>query len=128
MDEARVQERHVRRGGVGDGRAVADGGQPRGQPLERAVALAGVLHQLDPIGQLRQRLPRRARHDDRAVDRPGHEADDASQQRRAVPLQRGLGPPHPRRAAAGEHDACHLRHGVQPPPLRASLLMPGRYP
>ena len=118
VDEARVQQRHVRGRGVGGRRALADGGQPCGQPLERAAALARIVDQLDPFGQLGQRLPRSAHHDDRAVDRTPHDADDAPQQRRAMPLQRGLGRAHPRRAPTGEHDACHPRHaGVQPPPI-----------
>ena len=44
------------------------------------------------------------------------DADDAAQQRRAVPFQLGLGRSHPRRAPTGEHDACGLRpaaHGSE---------------
>jgi hypothetical protein len=109
-DEARVQQRHVGGGHVGGVRPVPDGGQAGRHALQRPAPLAGVLHDLDALWQHRQLLAGRADDDHGPVDRAIHDADDAAQQRRAVPLQCGLGGAHSRGATAGKDDACGVHH------------------
>jgi hypothetical protein len=77
-----------------------DRGQPGGDPLDRAQALARIVHDLDLRGQFRQHLTRRPDHDDRPVRYPRDDAGRPPQQGRAVPFQGGLGRPHPRRPPA----------------------------
>ena len=118
-----MQERDVGRRHIGRDRAVAHRREPRRQTLERAAAIARVLDDLDPGGQGGQLLPGRAHDDHRPVDPALDEADDAAQQCRAVPLERGLRRAHPRRAPPGENDPRGvLHHGPRysPPTTRDS--------
>ena len=123
-DEGRVQERDVGRGHVRAVGAAVDGGEPGGQALQRPAPLALVLDHLHRGRQVRQVLPRRPDDDDRPVDLPADQPGDPAQERRAVPLQRGLRRAHPRRAPTGENDPRGLRH-AQPVPQSAIRPIPG---
>ena len=109
-DEPRMQEWHVGRRDEGHLGPVAHGGQAGSHPLQGSATLASILHHLDAVGQRGKVLPWRPDHDDGSVDRTGDDACNAAQQGRSVPLERGLGGPHPRGSTAGEDDTCGLRH------------------
>ena len=112
-DEAGVQERDVGGRRIGGGRAIAHGGEPGRQTLQRPATLARVLDDLDAVGQCRERLAGRAHDDDRPVDGATDDPGDPPQERRAVPFERGLRRAHPRRAPAGEHDPCGVRPWIR---------------
>ena len=103
-DERGVQEGRVHAGDEHDVGAIVQRCQARGDPLQRAAGLEGIVGQLGSRRQRGQRLAGGAHDDDRSVDLARDEADRVAQERRAMPVQPGLGSSHPRGPAAGEHD------------------------
>ena len=110
-----MQERHVGRADERQPGPVADAASPVAMPRIGPSPSTGSSTTSHPRRQLGQLLPGRGDDDDRAVDGAGEQRGGAVQQRRAVPLQRGLGRAHPRRPAAGEHDSrgiCEPGHDL----------------
>ena len=104
-DEARMQERRIDRRRERDVRAPAQRAESDGQSLQRTGALGGVEGDLDAGGQRRQLLARRGDRDHRPIlDRARQHPGDPRGERLAVPVQRGLGAAHARRAPAHEED------------------------
>ena len=110
-----MEEGHVGRRDVSDLRLAGHRGEPGGKSLERAAPLGGVLDDPNARRERRQVLVRRADHDDRAIDSASNDSGNAVEQRRAVPLEARLRPPHAGRAAPGEDDTGYRGHTTTVP-------------
>jgi hypothetical protein len=93
-------------------RPVLQHGRPVAIPSSGPARLRAVLDDLDGGGSAGSVWPGAPDHHDRPVDPPGDEADHPAQQRRAVPLEVGLGRAHARGAAPGQHHCGGPGHGT----------------
>ena len=105
--ERRIEKRHVHRRHEGDVGPPLKRCETGGQAAKRAVALRGIVDDLDVAGQVGQLLTGRSHRDDLPVAHDaGENAGDPRGQRLPVPVESRLRAAHPRRPAADEQDCA----------------------